>query len=222
MSDTTHCISIYIWWYMYTYMHRKTRVDMASLDAVHDDVIKWTHFPRYQTFVPEVTGDRWIPLKNARDAELWCFLWSAPQQTAEQTIETPVTWDASALIMMSLWWWWQPSLQPATSKLASRQLAFQCTYILLNFHWALAYGSDFKSNGAICLSVFGENRIWSWASLEQSSQQRRTGCPFNSPPPPPPPLDWTKWPPFCRRHNWNHCWLTWFTDIYMRRQGEMS
>ena len=22
--------------------------------------------------------------------QLWCFLWSAPEQTAEQTIETPV------------------------------------------------------------------------------------------------------------------------------------
>ena len=24
------------------------------------------------------TGDRWIPLKKASDAELWCFLWTAP------------------------------------------------------------------------------------------------------------------------------------------------
>ena len=26
----------------------------------------------------EFTGQRWIPLTNASDAELWCFLWSAP------------------------------------------------------------------------------------------------------------------------------------------------
>ena len=26
----------------------------------------------------EFTGHRWIPLKKASDAELWCFLWSAP------------------------------------------------------------------------------------------------------------------------------------------------
>ena len=32
----------------------------------------------------------------------WYFLWSAPEQTAEQTIETPVIWDTTALIMMSL------------------------------------------------------------------------------------------------------------------------
>ena len=27
----------------------------------------------------ELTGDRWIPLTKASDAELWCFLWSAPE-----------------------------------------------------------------------------------------------------------------------------------------------
>ena len=26
----------------------------------------------------ELTGHRWIPLTKASDAELWCFLWSAP------------------------------------------------------------------------------------------------------------------------------------------------
>ena len=50
----------------------------------------------------ESTGDRWIPLTKASDAELWYFLWSAPEQTVEQTINTPVIWDAIALIMTSL------------------------------------------------------------------------------------------------------------------------
>ena len=27
----------------------------------------------------EFTGHRWIPLTKASDAELWCFLWSAPE-----------------------------------------------------------------------------------------------------------------------------------------------
>ena len=31
----------------------------------------------------EFTGDRWIPLTKASDAELWCFLWSASEQTVE-------------------------------------------------------------------------------------------------------------------------------------------
>ena len=50
----------------------------------------------------ESTGHRWIPLTKASDAELWCFLWSVPEQTVEQTIETPVIWDAILLIMASL------------------------------------------------------------------------------------------------------------------------
>ena len=29
------------------------------------------------------TGHWWIPLTKASDAELWCFLWSAPEQTVE-------------------------------------------------------------------------------------------------------------------------------------------
>ena len=39
---------------------------------------------------------------KASDAELWCFLLSAPEQTVEQTIGTPVILDAIALIMTSL------------------------------------------------------------------------------------------------------------------------
>ena len=31
----------------------------------------------------EFTGPRWIPHTKASDAELWCFLWSAPEQTVE-------------------------------------------------------------------------------------------------------------------------------------------
>ena len=48
----------------------------------------------------EFTGDRWIPLTKASNAELWSFLWSAPEQTVEQTTEAPVIWDAIALIIM--------------------------------------------------------------------------------------------------------------------------
>ena len=51
----------------------------------------------------ESTGHRWIPLTKASNAELWCFLWSAPEKMAEQTIETLVILDVIALIMTSLW-----------------------------------------------------------------------------------------------------------------------
>ena len=48
------------------------------------------------------TGDRWIPLTKASEAELWCFLWSSPEQTVKQTIKTPVIWDVIAVSMTSL------------------------------------------------------------------------------------------------------------------------
>ena len=49
----------------------------------------------------ESSGHRWIHLTKASDAEPWCCLWTTPEQTDEQTIETPVIWDAFALIMRS-------------------------------------------------------------------------------------------------------------------------
>ena len=50
----------------------------------------------------ESTGRPVIPSTKASDVELWRFLWSEPEQTVEQTMETPVIWDAIALIMTSL------------------------------------------------------------------------------------------------------------------------
>ena len=50
----------------------------------------------------EFTCHRWIPLTKESDAELWYFLWTVPEQMVVQTIETPVIWDAIALIMASL------------------------------------------------------------------------------------------------------------------------
>ena len=43
-----------------------------------------------------------LPFTKASDAEIWCFLWSAPAQMFKQTIETPVIWDAIAPIMSSV------------------------------------------------------------------------------------------------------------------------
>ena len=50
---------------------------------------------------PPVTS-AWIPPTKANDAELWCFLLSAPEQTIEEIIDTLVIWDAIAPIMTSL------------------------------------------------------------------------------------------------------------------------
>ena len=58
---------------------------MVSIESewwlLHDDVIKWKHFPRHWPLCGEFTGHRWIPRTKASDAELWCFLWSAPEWT---------------------------------------------------------------------------------------------------------------------------------------------
>ena len=51
----------------------------------------------------EFTGHLWIPLTKAIDAELLCFIWSAPEQKIVQTIETLVILDTIVLIMKSLW-----------------------------------------------------------------------------------------------------------------------
>ena len=50
----------------------------------------------------EFTGQRWIPRTKGSGAELWCFLWSAPDPTFEQTMETQVIWYAITLIITSL------------------------------------------------------------------------------------------------------------------------
>ena len=36
----------------------------------------------------EFGGHRWIPVTKANDAELWCFLWSAPEQTVEKQVQS--------------------------------------------------------------------------------------------------------------------------------------
>ena len=52
---------------------------MAPVVGIHDDVIKWKHFPRNWPFVRGIHRSRWIPNTKASDAELWCFLWSASE-----------------------------------------------------------------------------------------------------------------------------------------------
>ena len=58
------------------YRYLATRYSRLS---VHDDVIKWKHFPRNWPFVRGIHRSRWIPHTKASDAELWCFLWSTPE-----------------------------------------------------------------------------------------------------------------------------------------------
>ena len=74
-----------------------TNVDPVMMTSLNGNIFRVTG-PLWG----DSTGHRWIPLTKASDAELWCFLWSAPEQKVEQTLEIQVIWDATALIMTSL------------------------------------------------------------------------------------------------------------------------
>ena len=83
-------ISVYTWesaWHMmkYVYAHYCIYIMTSSNGNIF-------HVTSLQS--REFTGHRWIPYTKASDAELWCFLWSAPEPTGEQTMETPVFWYA--------------------------------------------------------------------------------------------------------------------------------
>ena len=74
-------------------------------------------FPRRWPFV---WGIHQSPVKShhkVSDTELWCFLWSASEQTVVQIIETPVIWEV--LIMTSryctLWDLWDSSIERRSS-----------------------------------------------------------------------------------------------------------
>ena len=73
-----------------------------TVSTFQDDVIKWNIFRVTGPLCGEFAGHRWIPLTKASDTELWYFLGYATEQTAEQTITTPVIWDTIAPIMTSL------------------------------------------------------------------------------------------------------------------------
>ena len=54
-------------------------------NVVGEGYIAYSKYFNYITIIP-LTGQRWIPLTKARDAEHWCLLWSAPQQTLETQV----------------------------------------------------------------------------------------------------------------------------------------
>ena len=62
----------------------RRRFKLSKLSIVHILVCMMTssnakHFPRYWQFVQGIHRSQWIPRTRASDAELWCFLWSAPE-----------------------------------------------------------------------------------------------------------------------------------------------
>ena len=87
-----------------------------------------------------VTGTLWGESTKASDAELWCFLWCAPEPTAEQTLEMLVNWNASELIVTSLQCKhvalqyvvfssrWHAILQDVVQSIVSRVLSKHCHF----------------------------------------------------------------------------------------------
>ena len=51
-------------------------LETFGIRALHDDVIKLKHFPRYWPFV---RGIHRSPVNSPHKGQLWCFLWSAPE-----------------------------------------------------------------------------------------------------------------------------------------------
>ena len=82
------------------------------------------------------TGPRWIPLTKASDAELWCFLSSALEQTVEETIKTPVFWDAIALIMTSWLCKMIPNIKIGLDLLVSYTLVLKTSDRVSEINWA--------------------------------------------------------------------------------------
>ena len=68
----------------------------------HDLKKQWAMMTSSNGNLIRVTGDRPIPRTKASYAELWFFLWSAPDQKVEQTFEMPMIWDGIVLIITLL------------------------------------------------------------------------------------------------------------------------
>ena len=70
--------------------------------SIYDDVIKWKHFRSYWHFV---RGIHWSPVDcphNDQSRGALMFSLICAWHTTEQTIETPVIWEAIASIMTAL------------------------------------------------------------------------------------------------------------------------
>ena len=96
--------AVFLWWHLEQTTEQKKELSCRSLETSRRMIASsnWSIFRVTGALGGESTGHRWFPLTKANNAALWCFLWFAPEQTAEQPIETPVIWDAIALIMTSL------------------------------------------------------------------------------------------------------------------------
>ena len=95
-------------WYSYMIWTSADPVHWRQYEPQHDFIIKWKHFPRYWPFMRGIHRATMDSLTKASDAELGCFLWSAPEQglnkqSRHRLLETPSCslWRHSNA---KLWW----------------------------------------------------------------------------------------------------------------------
>ena len=74
------------------------------INYFRDDVIKWKHICVTGPLCGEFTDHRWNPHTKGSDAELWCFLRSAPWINGGVNNRGAGDLEAIALIMTSLLW----------------------------------------------------------------------------------------------------------------------
>ena len=73
----TQCVNM--WNGRITICLHRTRI-WNSLSKFHCGQLNGIIFLVTGPLCGELTGHRWIPLTKASDAEIWCFLWSAPNK----------------------------------------------------------------------------------------------------------------------------------------------
>ena len=115
----------------------------------------------------ESTGHWWIPLTEASDAELWCFLWSGPEQTVEQSrrrwFDTPS------------WSLWRHCNEmgpfPMLTYLAKISPLIwiprtEDTYLGLG--WLVSYARKYPINQATDWSVVSNASLLTWTTVKTS------------------------------------------------------
>ena len=103
---------------------------------------RWWRRHQMKTFFPlcgEITGHRWIPLTKASDAELWCFLWSVPEQKVEKTFGTPVIWNTIEFIITSLQWIALNWHSPYSNTRYSATWLYEYIIITVRWNWYFFY-----------------------------------------------------------------------------------
>ena len=95
----------------------------------------------------EFTGHLWIPLTKTSDVELWCFLWSTPEQTVEQTIETPVIWDAIAPYDVTVMLYYSLAMNIISDCVVCKE---SCIFILVIMHSCEPYAVNVGHSLLMC------------------------------------------------------------------------